>query len=123
MPALQRLSLEVTSLSSVIRGFILISHPITASSYTSLFHPSYEKLTLRDIDQVGPSMPSMSESLHVQRIDLNIFDCGYIQSSSRGLNRKIRLRILEQVGFANESEIMLPLFSFFCHFCFLCQLV
>ena len=34
-------------------------------------------------DQVGPSMPSMSESLHVQRIDLNIFDCGYIQSSSR----------------------------------------
>ena len=73
-------------------------------------------------DQVGPSMPSMSESLHVQRIDLNIFDCGYIQSS-RGLNRKIRLRILEQVGFANESEIMLPLFSFFCHFCFLCQLV
>jgi len=63
-------------------------------------------------DQVGPSMPSMSESLHVQRIDLNIFDCGYIQSSSRGLNRKIRLRILEQVGFANESEIMLPLFTF-----------
>ena len=97
MPALQRLSLEVTSLSSVIRGFILISHPITASSYTSLFHPSYEKLTLRDIDQVGPSMPSMSESLHVQRIDLNIFDLGYIQSSSRGLNRKIRLRILEQI--------------------------
>ena len=48
-------------------------------------------------DQVGPSMPSMSESLHVQRIDLNIFDCGYIQSSSRGLNRKIRLRILEQI--------------------------
>ena len=45
-------------------------------------------------DQVGPSMPSMSESLHVQRIDLNIFDLGYIQSSSRGLNRKIRLRIL-----------------------------
>ena len=74
-------------------------------------------------DQVGPSMPSMSESLHVQRIDLNIFDLGYIQSSSRGLNRKIRLRILEQVGFANESEIMLALFSFFCHFCFLCQLV
>ena len=67
-------------------------------------------------DQVGPSMPSKSESLHVQRIDLNIFDCGYIQSSSRGLNCKIRLRILEQVGFANESEIMLPLFSFFCHF-------
>jgi len=65
-------------------------------------------------DQVGPSMPSMSESLHVQRIDLNIFDCGYIQSSSRGLNRKIRLRILEQVGFANESE--LPLFRFFGHF-------
>ena len=48
-------------------------------------------------DQVGPSMPSMSESLHVQRIDLNIFDLGYIQSSSRGLNRKIHLRILEQI--------------------------
>ena len=48
-------------------------------------------------DQVGPSMPSMSESLHVQRIDLNIFDLGYIQSSSRGLNRKIRQRILEQI--------------------------
>ena len=61
MPALQRLSLEVTSLSLVTRGFILIARPITASSYTSLFHPSYEKLTLRDIDQVGPSMPSMSE--------------------------------------------------------------
>ena len=55
-------------------------------------------------DQVGPSMPSMSESLHVQRIDLNIFDRGYMQSSSRRLNRKIRLRILEQVGFTNESE-------------------
>ena len=70
-------------------------------------------------DQVGPSMPSMSESLHVQRIDLNIFDCGYIQSRSRGLNSKICLRILEQVGFANKSEIMLPLFSFAMYIFFL----
>ena len=51
-------------------------------------------------DQVGPSMPSMSESLHVQRIDLNIFDLGYIQSSSRGLNR-----ILEQILKIKKSSI------------------
>ena len=56
-------------------------------------------------DQVGPSMPSMSESLHVQRIDLNIFDLGYIQSNSRGLNRKIRLRILEQILKIKKSSI------------------
>ena len=101
MPALQRLSLEVTSLSSVIRGFILISHPITASSYTSLFHPSYEKLTLRDIDQVGPSMPSMSEKKKKLKSVLFLLLVG-IFIMDVGKNRKIRLRKLEKEGLTTE---------------------